>query len=217
MARHASTGPAASPMNTTPGKVRLIAGRWRGTRLDVPGAPGLRPTADRVRETLFNWLMPQLPGARVLDLFAGTGALGLEALSRGAASALLVERDPALAAAMQALLARLPDSGGGRVVQGDALGLLRTSDAQFDIAFVDPPFAADLWTRTWPLLAPRLVPDALVYVEAPVDVDPEVPAGWLLHREGRTRDVRYALYRAPAPADAAATLPVEPAAGSRPE
>lgn len=217
MARHASTGPAASPMNTAPGKVRLIAGRWRGTRLDVPAAPGLRPTADRVRETLFNWLAPYLPGARVLDLFAGTGALGLEALSRGAASVRLVERDPALAAALRALLARLPESGGGHVIQGDALETLRSSAERFDIVFVDPPFAGDLWSRTWPLLAPRLAADGLVYVEAPVDADPAVPADWTLHREGRTREVRYALYRAPASPGPAATLADVPAAGSRTE
>ena len=86
-------------MKGPPGKVRIIGGRWRGTRLAVPDAPGLRPTSDRARETLFNWLQPALPGARVLDLFAGTGALGIEALSRGAAEALLVERDAALARA----------------------------------------------------------------------------------------------------------------------
>lgn len=215
MARHASTGPAASPMNTAPGKVRLIAGRWRGTRLDVPASPGLRPTADRVRETLFNWLMPHLPGARVLDLFAGSGALGLEALSRGAASALLVERDAALAAALRATLARLPGAEGGKVVQGDAIEVLRGSPDCFDIAFVDPPFAADLWQKVWPLLAPRLSPDALVYVEAPVGLDPLPPAGWPPHREGRTREVRYVLHRVPA--TAAATLPDDPAAGSRTE
>ncbi|NUO77664.1 MAG: 16S rRNA (guanine(966)-N(2))-methyltransferase RsmD, partial [Lysobacter sp.] len=92
--------PSAGRTATAPGRIRIIGGRWRGTRLDVPDAPGLRPTSDRVRETLFNWLIPALPGARVLDLFAGTGALGLEALSRGAAAATLVERDPALAAAL---------------------------------------------------------------------------------------------------------------------
>ncbi|HEY4582638.1 MAG TPA: RsmD family RNA methyltransferase, partial [Lysobacter sp.] len=89
MARHASTGVQALPMNAPVGKVRLIGGRWRGTRLDVPAVAGLRPTPDRVRETVFNWLMSRLPGARVLDLFAGSGALGLEALSRGAAAAVL--------------------------------------------------------------------------------------------------------------------------------
>lgn len=217
MAGHASTGPPASPMNTAPGKIRLIAGRWRGTRLDVPASPGLRPTSDRVRETLFNWLMPHLPGAHVLDLFAGSGALGLEALSRGAANALLVERDAALANALRATLARLPESDGARVRQGDALDALREGDARFDIAFVDPPFAANLWPAVWPLLAPRLAPDAWVYVEAPIDADPAIPGGWPLHREGRTRDVRYALHRAPAPHGAAATLAGDQAAGSRTE
>lgn len=204
-------------MNTVPGKIRLIAGRWRGTRLDVPASPGLRPTSDRVRETLFNWLMPWLPGARVLDLFAGSGALGLEALSRGAAAAVLVERDAALAAALRATLARLPGSDGATVVQGDALDALRKSREAFDIAFVDPPFAAGLWPKVWPLLAPRLAPDALVYVEAPADLDPGVPPDWPMHREGRTREVRYALHRAPAAATAAATLRGVPAAGSRTE
>ena len=202
-------------MNTAPGKVRLIAGRWRGTRLDVPASPGLRPTSDRVRETLFNWLAPHLPGARVLDLFAGSGALGLEALSRGAAEAVLVERDAALAAALRTTLARLPDSSGGRVVQGDALQALPGFDARFDIAFVDPPFAGALWPRVWPLLAPRLADGALVYVEAPVDVDPMTPADWPLHREGRTREVRYALHRVPVAA--ADTLAADHAAGSRAE
>lgn len=200
-------------MNAAPGKIRLIGGRWRGTRLDVPTSPGLRPTADRVRETLFNWLMPQLPGARVLDLFAGTGALGLEALSRGAASAVLVERDPGLAGALRSTLARLEGGTRGTVAQADALAWLRNCTEAFDVAFVDPPFAAGLWPAVWPLLASRLAPDALVYVEAPADADPGVPAAWPVHREGRTRDVRYALHRVPAPAAAAATLDADPAAG----
>lgn len=193
-------------MNTAPGKVRLIAGRWRGTRLDVPTVVGLRPTSDRVRETLFNWLMPVLPGARVVDLFAGTGALGLEALSRGAAHVLLVERDPALAAALRATLGRLQDSGGGQVVQGDALDALRTAGARFDLAFVDPPFAAGLWPRVWPALEPRLAEGALVYVESPHGADIGTPPGWEMHREGRTREVRFALLRAPARTSATATL-----------
>lgn len=217
MAGHASTGPPASPMNTVPGKVRLIAGRWRGTRLDVPMSPGLRPTSDRVRETLFNWLAPYLPGARVLDLFAGSGALGLEALSRGAAEVLMVERDAALASALRAVLARLPGSQGGRVVQGDALAMLRGHGEPFDLVFVDPPFASGLWPEVWPLLRPHLAADALVYVEAPANSDPGVPAEWPVHREGGTREVRYALHRVPAPAGTAATLPADPAAGSRTE
>lgn len=200
-------------MNARPGKVRLIAGRWRGTRLDVPAAAGLRPTSDRVRETLFNWLMPALPGARVLDLFAGTGALGLEALSRGAARATLVERDAALAAALRSTLARLPDASGGEVVQADALGWLAGTAGPFDVAFVDPPFAAGFWPKVWPVLAPRLAPGAWVHVEFPHDVDPAIPAGWTVHREGRTREVRHLLLRVPEAAPAAATLGANVAAG----
>src|SRR5690625_4940586 len=99
--------PQATPMKRAPGKVRVIGGRWRGTRLPVGDSPGLRPTSDRARETLFNWLQPALPGARVLDLFAGSGVLGIEALSRGAADVLLVEREPALARMIEDSLRRL--------------------------------------------------------------------------------------------------------------
>lgn len=200
-------------MNAAMGKVRVIGGRWRGTRLEVPSVAGLRPTSDRVRETVFNWLMPWLPGARVIDLFAGTGALGLEALSRGAASAVLVERDASLAAALRGTLARLEGGERGQVLQGDGLAFLRGSTDTFDIAFVDPPFAGDLWTQAWPLLAPRLAPEAMVHVESPVDVDPAVPADWVVHREGRTREVRYALYRVPGAEPAADTLDADPTAG----
>lgn len=158
--------------------------------------------------------MPVLPGARVLDLFAGTGALGLEAMSRGAADVVLVERDAVLVEALRALLARLPDASGGKVVQADALDWLRsTAEPRFDIAFVDPPFAAALWPRVWPLLQPRLAAGALIYVEAPHDAPVDVPPAWELHREGRTHEVRYALYRAPALATPAATLGSDPVAG----
>ncbi|GAB2515754.1 16S rRNA (guanine(966)-N(2))-methyltransferase RsmD [Lysobacter humi (ex Lee et al. 2017)] len=204
-------------MNSPHGRIRIIGGHWRGTRLDVPASPGLRPTSDRVRETLFNWLMPYLPGARVIDVFAGTGALGLEALSRGAAEAVLLERDPALAAALASTLARLPDAQGGRVVRSDALAWLGTyAGAPFDIAFVDPPFGASMWRDVWPALAPRLAPGALVHVEAPHGADAAVPADWSLHREGRTREVRHALYRVPAASAPAATLGPDRAAGEPP-
>lgn len=212
MPRKPAAAPSRTPTTSSPARparaheVRIIGGQWKRTRLAVADKPGLRPTPDRVRETLFNWLMPVLPGARVVDLFAGTGALGLEALSRGAAQVLLVERDPALAAALRATLARLPDSGGGQVVQGDALDALHGADARFDLAFVDPPFAAGLWPRVWPALLPHLADGALVYVESPHEADIGIPPGWDVHREGRTREVRYALLRAPAPAAAAATL-----------
>lgn len=194
--------PPRSPARTQPrtpvatGKVRLIGGRWRGTRLEVPDLPGLRPTSDRVRETLFNWLMPMLPGAQVLDLFAGSGALGLEAVSRGAAGAVLVERDPALADGLRATAARLPGGDAVSVVQADALGWLATQpEASFDLAFIDPPFAAGLWEQVLPQVAARLRPAGWMYVEAPNEVDIAPPSPWRLHREGRTREVRYALYR----------------------
>lgn len=196
---------AASRSAAPTGKVRIIGGRWRGTRLAVADAPGLRPTSDRVRETLFNWLMPVLPGARVLDLFAGSGALGLEALSRGAASAVLVERDPALAAELRALTARLQGGEAAAVAQADALAWLAAQPkagegaAGFDLAFVDPPFAAGLWSTVWPALLPTLAPSAWLYVESPADAAIDLPGDWLLHREGATREVRYAVYRRLAP------------------
>lgn len=196
-----------SPSRESPasGQVRIIGGRWRGTRLPVPDLPGLRPSADRVRETLFNWLQPALPGARVLDLFAGSGALGLEALSRGAREALLVERDPSLAEALRASVERLCAADQAQVVRGDALSLLRTPlHGRFDIVFVDPPFAAHVWDEVLAALPPWLADDAWLYLESPQDAAVAPGRPWQLHREGRTRQVRFALFRRRA--DAAATL-----------
>ena len=200
---HGSTRIRDAPMNgrrppargTTPGSVRLIGGHWRGTRLPVPDVAGLRPTSDRVRETLFNWLQPMLPGARVLDLFAGSGALGLEAVSRGAASAVLVEADPGLAQALEAVVAKLQGGDRVQVRRMDALACLDAGDDHFDLAFVDPPFAADLWPAVLARLPARMAADGWMYVESPATLAPSPPADWRLHREGQTRDVRYALYR----------------------
>lgn len=180
--------------------MRIIAGRWRGSRLQVADAPGLRPTADRVRETLFNWLMPYLPDATVLDAFAGTGALGLEAASRGAAQVLLAEEQPRLAQYLQQQVDRLEGAGEiVRVIQGDTLALLPRLAQQgqkFDIAFVDPPFANSLWDRVWPALLPLMNADALLYVEMPQQAPaPLFPVDWQLHREVATREVLGRLYR----------------------
>lgn len=181
---------------TDGGKVRIIGGRWRGTRLAVPPSPGLRPSSDRVRETLFNWLQPTLGNARVLDLFAGTGALGLEAVSRGAAHAVLVERDPGLVALLRHAVSRLSAAEQVDVVQAEALGWLRGQPVQsFDLAFVDPPFAGDLWQPALELLLPTLRPGAWLYLESPVDQVLRMPPECELHREGSTRELRYALYR----------------------
>ena len=191
-----------------PGTVRIVGGRWRGTKLAVPDRPGLRPTSDRVRETLFNWLLPMLPGARVIDAFAGSGALGLEAVSRGAAEAVLIERDPALAQALRATVARLDAADRVQVVADDALRwLARETAPRFDLIFLDPPFAGDadggLWARAWAAAEPCLADQAWLYLECPAPAEGHAASGpavdprpdWALHREGRTRDVRYALYR----------------------
>ncbi|MBD9367880.1 16S rRNA (guanine(966)-N(2))-methyltransferase RsmD [Xanthomonas sp. XNM01] len=191
--RRGVPGPAVAP-----GAVRIVGGRWRGTRLAVTGAPGLRPTSDRVRETLFNWLMPALPGARVLDLFAGSGALGFEAVSRGAASAVLVEQHPTAAAALRETVTRLGAQERIEVVQGDALRWLAAQPpAAFHIAFVDPPFADGLWQDALTGLLPRLAGDAWLYLESPPAQAPVLPPDWPLHRELVTAQARAALHRGP--------------------
>ena len=162
----------------------------------MPDRPGVRPTSDRVRETLFNWLQPELAGSRVLDLFAGSGALGLEALSRGAASSQLVEADVALARGLEELGTRLGAAERLDVHAGDALAWLRGAQVGvFDIAFVDPPFDGGLWDEVLALLPARLAARGWIYLESPAALRPVMPADWVLHRESHTRDVRYALYR----------------------
>ncbi|TNJ33564.1 16S rRNA (guanine(966)-N(2))-methyltransferase RsmD [Arenimonas terrae] len=195
-----------------PGQVRIIAGHLRGSKLPVPDRPGLRPSADRVRETLFNWLQPMLPGARVLDLFAGTGALGFEACSRGARATTLVERDPGLAEGLRDSARRLKVEG-LRVVTADALSWLQQDPGErFDLVFLDPPFEAGLWEEAARRLGPWLASDAWIYVETPLKTALLLPSGWRLHREGQTREVRYALFRSGngAAPETAATIASEP-------
>jgi 16S rRNA (guanine966-N2)-methyltransferase len=189
-----------------PGHVRIVGGTLRGSKLPVASVPGLRPTADRVRETLFNWLQGELAGAQVLDLFAGTGALGFEAASRGAAQVRLLERDPALATSLRASAQRL-HADNVTVECVDAMAwLARTPEARYDLAFLDPPFAAGLWSDAAARLAPWLAPQAWIYVECPADARPALPADWREHRRGGTREVAYALFRR----TAAGTLPAMP-------
>ena len=179
-----------------PGKLRIVAGRLRGSRLAVPDKAGLRPTPDRVRETLFNWLMPVIEGAHCLDLYAGTGALGIEALSRGARACTFVESDRALARNLGENLARLKVEN-ARVIEADALGWLAGRAEPFDIVFLDPPFDADLWSASAERLESRgwLAGGAWIYLESPADAELALPATWMLHRESRAGAVRFALYR----------------------
>jgi len=147
------------------GRIRIIAGEWRGRLIEIPDGTVVRPTPDRVRETVFNWLRESLVGARCLDLFAGTGALGFEALSRGAAEAWLVEQDAQLVDALRATAGKLGATP--RIVRRDALAFLREPPAaRFDVVFLDPPYAAPLEPLLG-LLPPWLAPRALTYVERP--------------------------------------------------
>lgn len=147
------------------GRIRIIAGEWRGRLIEIPDGTVVRPTPDRVRETVFNWLRESLVGARCLDLFAGTGALGFEALSRGAAEAWLVEQDAQLVDALRATAGKLGATP--RIVRRDALAFLREPPAaRFDVVFLDPPYAAPLEPLLG-LLPPWLAPRALIYVERP--------------------------------------------------
>jgi 16S rRNA (guanine966-N2)-methyltransferase len=188
------------PHTALPGRVHIIGGRLRGSRLSVADLPGLRPTPQRLRQTLFDWLAPVIDGARVLDAFAGTGALGIEALSRGAREAVFFERDPGRARALVADLARLHQDGVSEVRTVDTLAALAGAPAQpFDVAFVDPPFDAGAWTATLALLAARgwLRPAAWVYVELGLDDAWQAPSDWVLHRQRDVAAVRGTLLRVP--------------------
>ncbi|GLQ88854.1 16S rRNA (guanine(966)-N(2))-methyltransferase RsmD [Dyella flagellata] len=183
-------------MKAMPGRIRIIGGNLRNSRLNVPDLPGLRPTPERVRETLFNWLAPTITGVRALDLCAGTGALGIEALSRGAAAVQFVEPERALAEALRGNLARLR-ADTAEVALMDATQFLRGTPRAYGLAFLDPPFAAQLWTPLARLMEQGgwLAEGAQVYVESPRDQPLALPPSWVLHREGHAGEVRYALYR----------------------
>ncbi|HUO79888.1 MAG TPA: 16S rRNA (guanine(966)-N(2))-methyltransferase RsmD [Steroidobacteraceae bacterium] len=186
--------------------VRIIAGAWRGRRIRFPSSAELRPTPDRVRETLFNWLQGVIGDACCLDLFAGSGALGLEALSRGAREVVFVEREPKVAAALAATLATLGD-GRGTVLARDALRYLDGAPRAFDVVFLDPPFAQGRLPELCTLLESRgwLAPRAYVYLEgAARDGLPPLPEPWQAARETRAGEVLGVLARRTAPRAAGA-------------
>src|SRR5271155_5228719 len=171
--------------NPTGGRnsVRIIGGGWRGRRVSFPDIPGLRPTPDRVRETLFNWLQHVIVGARCLDLFAGSGALGLEALSRGANEVVFVEQAVAAARALQEQLIRFGGERKGRVVEMGATRYLRVAAQPFDVVFMDPPFGRDALAEYVPMLDAGnwLNVGGLVYLENEKTAGvPALPTHWEL-------------------------------------
>jgi len=179
-------------------RVRIIGGRFRGRLIQFPDAQGLRPTSDRVRETVFNWLQFDLHDRRVLDLFAGSGALGLEAASRGVAEVILVERAPGVAEQLVRTVEQL-DAEQARVIRDDGLAYLRAHpDETFDLVFLDPPFNQDLLQPAIRMLHDRgqLNPGGQVYFEMPVQQPlPELPDGWVIDRVREAGDVRFGLIK----------------------
>lgn len=183
-----------------PNRLRIIGGRWRGVRVTFPSLPTLRPSPDRVRETLFNWLQPVIVQARCLDLFAGSGALGIEALSRGASHVDFVDSEAQVGRHLQETLRQL-DATNAFVHVADALRYLdKPPPAQpYDIVFLDPPYASNLLPAICSKLALRgwLAREALIYLECPADRPlAELPGAWQVHRSKRAGQVGYHLLRA---------------------
>jgi len=179
------------------GEVRIIGGAWRGRKIRFPGVAALRPTPDRVRETLFNWLQDVMRGSRCLDLYAGSGALGFEALSRGAAEVVFVDVEPAVVRHLGETLQRL-GCDRGRAVRSDAQPFLGKAATPFDVIFLDPPFAEPVLPEICRRIEAGgwLKPGGYAYLEAAAAAGaPELPAGWSLLRSKRAGEVGYHLAR----------------------
>ncbi|MBB5017396.1 16S rRNA (guanine966-N2)-methyltransferase [Chitinivorax tropicus] len=171
-------------------KVRIIGGEWKRRQLAFPDQDGLRPTSDRVRETLFNWLGQDLTGLSCLDVFAGSGALGLEAASRLAKRVQMVEMSREVVQAIRQNVQWL-SANNVEVVQADAVRFLTQCRDQFDVIFLDPPFKSDLLARTLPLAAACAKPEGVIYVESATV--PDLPTGWQIRRQGKAGAVHYLL------------------------
>lgn len=194
--------PRRGPTTSSSGELRIIGGDWRSRKLRFPDAGGVRPSPARTRETLFNWLSYHLAGSRCLDLFAGSGALGLEALSRGAASATLVDHTPALAHAIRDNLRLLNCDRGEVICQSVDRFLTQPPTRPFDIIFMDPPFRQGWLEMLFPLVFSHhwVRPGGWIYVEHESDrPTPVAPAGWELHRQKTAGQVTYCLFRAQQP------------------
>ena len=182
--------------NRLKNQLRIIGGRWRGRKLSFAAVPGLRPTPDRVRETLFNWLAPVVPGSRCLDLYAGSGALGIEAASRGAAQVLMVDHASEVVHMLREQLTGLQASE-VVVIQSDVREWLRGPSQEFDVVFLDPPFQQGLLPVTMQLLEDNgwLAAGAYVYIEAKKGLQPDLPQGWEIYRSKQAGQVSYQLAR----------------------
>jgi 16S rRNA (guanine966-N2)-methyltransferase len=202
-AARAKSGKVVARKSVPPGEIRIIGGLYKRTKLPVPDKPGLRPTPDRVRETLFNWLGHDLSGWRCIDVFAGTGALGFEAASRGAATVLLCEQDAALVARLKALQVKL-QAGMMQVERGDGIALLRRQPpGSQQLVFLDPPFDSPLFEAALKAAGHAVAEPGYVYLEAPKAWDDEALAafGLKLHRSGKAGAVHFhLLVRAGVPA-----------------
>lgn len=190
-------------MKRPPGRLRIIGGQYRSRFVEFVAEAGVRPTPDRVRQTLFDWLAPMIEGARCLDLFAGSGALGLEALSRGAARVTFVETGAAQCAAIRAALSKLGAAERADVRNQDALSFLAALRSQspdpglFDVVFLDPPFDSDLLRPALERLRPWLKPGHRVYLEHRRAESPALPAGYTVLRAKKAGQVSYALVTGP--------------------
>jgi 16S rRNA (guanine966-N2)-methyltransferase len=179
------------------GTLRVIGGAWRGRKIHFPPVEAIRPTPDRVRETVFNWLQQDISGAHCLDLYAGSGALGLEALSRGAARVVLVDVEAAVTRHLSQTLEAL-GCDRGQVVRSDAARFLAGTPEPFDVVFLDPPYADRALFEVCRLLDERgwLRPGGLAYLEDAASAGtPQLPAGWTLLRSKRAGEVGYHLAR----------------------
>ncbi|EYU16756.1 16S rRNA (guanine(966)-N(2))-methyltransferase [Photorhabdus aegyptia] len=187
---------AKKPQRQSIGQIRIIGGKWRGRKLPVPDSPGLRPTTDRVRETLFNWLAPIIQEAHCLDCYAGSGALGLEALSRYAAQVTLIEYERNIAKQLSANLDLL-SAQNAKVINDSALTYLSQPGKPYDVVFLDPPFRQGMLSETIKLLEEQnwLADESWIYVEAESESTAiDVPVNWQLHREKVAGQVAYRLY-----------------------
>lgn len=180
------------------GQIRIISGQWRGRRLPVQDVTGLRPTTDRQKETLFNWLQGEVDGAKVLDLYAGAGGLGFEALSRYAESLVAVEKDKKVVAQLKKNAETL--AANAKVISNDVVKFLQDKPEQFNLVFMDPPFRKNLVQPTLELLQPWLAPNAWVFIETESELlSPNTPETWELYREKVAGQSHSYLFRANKP------------------